>query len=192
MYGLKNAACGRFCWYAPVARGVVVLAIRSALRLRLGGQRTMALLPTWNPAHVQTRNHSLAGLTVVPSAWSLATSAPACSTPSRRCSAPAVPFTHRQRLRRAVLIFWTLTIIVSAQIRGAGAARRQQRRGRPGGHAGAGLARGEGSSPALRRWMLLVGIFGTCLFYGDGVITPAITVLGGGGLEVMSPAFMAP
>ena len=25
--------------------------------------------------------------------------------------------------------------------------------------------------------MLLIGVFGTCLFYGDGVITPAISVL---------------
>ncbi len=40
--------------------------------------------------------------------------------------------------------------------------------------------------------MLLVGIFGTCLFYGDGVITPAITVLGAmEGLEVVSPQFKA-
>ena len=44
--------------------------------------------------------------------------------------------------------------------------------------------------PHLRRVLLLVGIFGTCLFYGDGVITPAITVLGAvEGLEVVSPAF---
>jgi KUP system potassium uptake protein len=31
--------------------------------------------------------------------------------------------------------------------------------------------------PRLRRTLMLVGIFGTCLFYGDGVITPAISVL---------------
>jgi KUP system potassium uptake protein len=44
--------------------------------------------------------------------------------------------------------------------------------------------------PALRNKMLLVGIFGTCLFYGDGVITPAISVLSAvEGLEVVSPAF---
>jgi KUP system potassium uptake protein len=44
--------------------------------------------------------------------------------------------------------------------------------------------------PALRRVLLLVGIFGTCLFYGDGVITPAISVLSAvEGLEVVSPAF---
>ncbi len=47
--------------------------------------------------------------------------------------------------------------------------------------------------PKLRHGMLLVGIFGTCLFYGDGVITPAITVLGAmqEGLEVVSPQFKA-
>ena len=44
--------------------------------------------------------------------------------------------------------------------------------------------------PKLRSKMLLVGIFGTCLFYGDGVITPAISVLSAvEGLEVVSPAF---
>ena len=36
-------------------------------------------------------------------------------------------------------------------------------------------------------WLLGVGIFGTCLFYGDGVITPAISVLSAvEGLEVVS------
>lgn len=44
--------------------------------------------------------------------------------------------------------------------------------------------------PRLRRVLLLVGIFGTCLFYGDGVITPAISVLSAvEGLEVVSPTF---
>jgi len=44
--------------------------------------------------------------------------------------------------------------------------------------------------PRLRRVLLVVGIFGTSLFYGDGVITPAISVLSAvEGLEVVSPAF---
>jgi len=44
--------------------------------------------------------------------------------------------------------------------------------------------------PRLRRFLLVIGIFGTCLFYGDGVITPAISVLGAmEGLEVVSPQF---
>ncbi|MDP3171315.1 MAG: potassium transporter Kup, partial [Polaromonas sp.] len=44
--------------------------------------------------------------------------------------------------------------------------------------------------PKLRRWLLAVGIFGTAIFYGDGVITPAISVLSAvEGLELLSPAF---
>ncbi|MEY5028916.1 MAG: Low affinity potassium transport system protein kup [Pseudomonadota bacterium] len=44
--------------------------------------------------------------------------------------------------------------------------------------------------PALRKRLLFIGIFGTCLFYGDGVITPAISVLSAvEGLEVISPNF---
>ncbi|MDP3139198.1 MAG: potassium transporter Kup, partial [Burkholderiaceae bacterium] len=44
--------------------------------------------------------------------------------------------------------------------------------------------------PRLRRVLLAVGIFGTSLFYGDGVSTPAISVLSAiEGLEVVSPAF---
>lgn len=41
-----------------------------------------------------------------------------------------------------------------------------------------------------RRAMLLMGIFGAALFYGDGVITPAISVLSAvEGLQVASPLF---
>jgi len=43
--------------------------------------------------------------------------------------------------------------------------------------------------PRLRRVLLLLGVFGATLFYGDSVITPAISVLGAmEGLEVMTPA----
>ena len=43
--------------------------------------------------------------------------------------------------------------------------------------------------PALRRRLLFVGIFGTAIFFGDGVITPAISVLGAvEGLQVAAPA----
>ena len=43
--------------------------------------------------------------------------------------------------------------------------------------------------PALRHGLLLLGVFGATLFYGDSVITPAISVLGAmEGLEVVTPA----
>jgi KUP system potassium uptake protein len=42
--------------------------------------------------------------------------------------------------------------------------------------------------PPLRRALLVVGIFGTAIFFGDGVITPAISVLSAvEGLEVAAP-----
>jgi KUP system potassium uptake protein len=47
-----------------------------------------------------------------------------------------------------------------------------------------GIARGE-----RRRWWLVgLGIFGAAMFYGDGMITPAISVLGAvEGLEIVTP-----
>jgi len=44
--------------------------------------------------------------------------------------------------------------------------------------------------PALRQFLLLLGVFGATLFYGDSVITPAVSVMGAiEGLEVVSPQF---
>lgn len=42
----------------------------------------------------------------------------------------------------------------------------------------------------LRRFIVVIGLFGAALFYGDGVITPAISVLSAvEGLEVVTPTF---
>lgn len=42
--------------------------------------------------------------------------------------------------------------------------------------------------PQLRRRLLLLGTFGACLFYGDSVLTPAISVLSAvEGLEIVTP-----
>jgi len=42
--------------------------------------------------------------------------------------------------------------------------------------------------PRMRSWLLLLGLFGATLFYGDSVITPAISVLGAmEGLSVVTP-----
>ncbi len=47
-------------------------------------------------------------------------------------------------------------------------------------------------SGANRRWLILLGLFGTALLYGDGMITPAISVLAAvEGLEVAAPALDA-
>lgn len=45
-----------------------------------------------------------------------------------------------------------------------------------------------GKTSALRRWFLPLGLVGAALFYGDGVITPAISVVSAvEGLETISP-----
>jgi KUP system potassium uptake protein len=49
------------------------------------------------------------------------------------------------------------------------------------------------SRPAeARHWLMLLGLFGACLLYGDGTITPAISVLSAvEGLHVAAPALEA-
>jgi len=50
-------------------------------------------------------------------------------------------------------------------------------------------ARAAGQTPTRRLVLLLIGVFGAALFYGDSVITPAISVLSAvEGLEVVAPA----
>jgi KUP system potassium uptake protein len=87
------------------------------------------------------------------------------------------------------ILFWTLTLIVSLKY--VVLVLRADNNGEGGLVAMLALATNAvNDKPQLRRILLLVGIFGTCLFYGDGVITPAISVLGAvEGLEVISPRF---
>ncbi|WP_296446043.1 potassium transporter Kup [Rhodoferax sp. UBA5149] len=100
-----------------------------------------------------------------------------------------VPFTPDNVYGILSIFFWTLTIIVS--IKYVVLVLRADNNGEGGLVAMLALAsQSVKDKPELRRVLLLVGIFGTCLFYGDGVITPAISVLSSvEGLEVISPAF---
>ena len=87
------------------------------------------------------------------------------------------------------MFFWTLTIIVSVKY--VVLVLRADNAGEGGLVAMLALAsQAVVDRPRLRSVLLLVGIFGTSLFYGDGVITPAISVLSAvEGLEVVSPHF---
>ena len=100
-----------------------------------------------------------------------------------------MPFTPDNVHGILSLFFWTLTVIVSLKY--VTLVLRADNHGEGGLVAMLALAaQTVKDQPRLRKWLLLVGIFGTCLFYGDGVITPAITVLGAvEGLEVISPHF---
>ncbi|MBK9348379.1 MAG: potassium transporter Kup [Burkholderiaceae bacterium] len=100
-----------------------------------------------------------------------------------------VPFTHDNVYGVLSIFFWTLTVIVSLKY--VTLVLRADNHGEGGLVAMLALAsQSVKHRPVLRRVLLIVGIFGTCLFYGDGVITPAISVLSAvEGLEVISPNF---
>ncbi len=100
-----------------------------------------------------------------------------------------VPFTTENIYGILSIFFWTLTTIVSVKY--VVLVLRADNNGEGGLVAMLALAsQAVKGSPRLRRVLLTVGIFGTALFYGDGVITPAISVLSAvEGLEVLSPEF---
>ncbi len=100
-----------------------------------------------------------------------------------------VPFTIDNVYGILSIFFWTLTVIVSLKY--VVLVLRADNNGEGGLIAMLALAsQAVKDKPKLRRFLLGIGIFGTALFYGDGVITPAISVLSAiEGLEVFSPRF---
>jgi KUP system potassium uptake protein len=92
-------------------------------------------------------------------------------------------------------IFWSLLIVVTLKY--ITLIMRADNRGEGGILALTALvSRGLEDRARMRWWLVGIGIFGAAMFYGDGMITPAITVLGAvEGLEVIAPAlhpFVAP
>jgi KUP system potassium uptake protein len=86
------------------------------------------------------------------------------------------------------LVFWTITLIVSVKF--VTFIMRAANHGEGGIMALVALVRGVNVRSRHRTFLLIaLGIFGASLFYGDGMITPAISVLSAvEGLEVAAPA----
>jgi KUP system potassium uptake protein len=99
-----------------------------------------------------------------------------------------VPLTPTNVYGVLSLVFWTITVVVS--IKYVVLILRADNNGEGGLIAMLALAsQAVRGKPALRRRLLFIGIFGTAIFFGDGVITPAISVLGAvEGLQVAAPA----
>jgi KUP system potassium uptake protein len=102
-----------------------------------------------------------------------------------------VPATPDNILGVLSLIFWTMTTIVSVKY--VLLILRADNNGEGGLIAMLALATtAVKDRPQLRRVLMVVGLFGTAIFYGDGVITPAISVLSAvEGLEVAAPGLHA-
>jgi len=101
--------------------------------------------------------------------------------------AHALPLTSANVLGILSIVFWSLIVIVtlkyvmlmmSADNRGEGGILALT----------ALVSRGLEEHPDLRWWLVGFGIFGAAMFYGDSMITPAISVLGAvEGLEIIAP-----
>jgi len=98
-----------------------------------------------------------------------------------------VPIDEGSVLGILSLVFWALMTVVS--IKYIAFIMRANNKGEGGIMALMALVlRGE-RDPGRARFLLLMGLFGAALFYGDGLITPAISVLSAvEGLEIATPA----
>ena len=99
-----------------------------------------------------------------------------------------VALTNGNLIGAVSVIFWGLMMVVTLKY--VLLILRADNRGEGGIMALTALAaQAAGSTPARRTALLLTGVLGAALFYGDSVITPAISVLGAvEGLEVLAPA----
>ena len=103
--------------------------------------------------------------------------------------ARGIPLDANHLIGAVSVIFWGLMLVVTLKY--VLLILRADNRGEGGIMALTALAaKAAGSSPRKRLILLLIGVFGAALFYGDSVITPAISVLSAvEGLEVATPAF---
>ncbi len=100
-----------------------------------------------------------------------------------------MPMTHDNVLGVLSLVFWSLVVVVSLKY--VVFIMRADNRGEGGIMALTALAlRKVNPAGKLPWWLAVLGMFGAALFYGDGAITPAISVLSAvEGLAVATPAF---
>jgi KUP system potassium uptake protein len=102
--------------------------------------------------------------------------------------ATGVPLDHAHLVGAVSAIFWALMLVVTLKY--VLLVLRADNRGEGGALALAALAaHAVRDRPRARAALLLLGVAGAALFYGDSVLTPAISVLGAmEGLQVMTPA----
>ena len=100
----------------------------------------------------------------------------------------AVPLTQDNVLGVLSLVFWSLNFVISFKY--IAMVLRADNRGEGGILALLALVRPRGAASRKGQFLLMLGLFGAALLYGDGVITPAISVISAvEGLHVATPAF---
>jgi KUP system potassium uptake protein len=103
-------------------------------------------------------------------------------------SANGLPLNPENIIGIVSLIFWSLMVVVTLKY--VTLIMRADNHGEGGIMALLALAASSvADKPRLRRSLLVIGVFGAALFYGDGVITPAISVLSAvEGLKLATPS----
>jgi KUP system potassium uptake protein len=106
-------------------------------------------------------------------------------------SGVGVPLDAQHIIGAVSTIFWGLMLVVTLKY--VILILRADNNGEGGAMALTALAaHAAGGTPRRRTLIMLVGMFGATLFFGDSVITPAVTVMGAvEGLEVVTPALKA-
>jgi KUP system potassium uptake protein len=100
----------------------------------------------------------------------------------------SIPVTPENVIGVLSLVVWSLNFVVSFKY--IGFVLRADNRGEGGILALLALVRPLGKTSSGRALLITLGLFGAALLYGDGVITPAISVLGAvEGMSVATPAF---
>jgi len=102
-----------------------------------------------------------------------------------------VPLNPETIIGAVSVVFWALMLVVTLKY--VVLILRADNRGEGGIVALLALAsQSTAGRPVLRRRLLWLGTFGACLFYGDSVLTPAISVLSAvEGLEIVTPTLKA-
>lgn len=99
-----------------------------------------------------------------------------------------IPVTPENILGMLSLVFWAIVILVSLKY--VAVIMRADNRGEGGSLALLALVTEKAKSPRLAWVVTLLGIFAAALFFGDSMITPAISVLSAvEGVEIVTPAF---
>ena len=144
-------------------------------------------LPASSPS--DTRRHGLAALTLgaIGVVYGDIGTSPLYTVKEVFAPHTGVPLDPAHLIGAVSTIFWALMLVVTLKY--VVLILRADNHGEGGGLALTALAAAAvNNHPRLRQGLLLLGVFGATLFYGDSVITPAISVLGAmEGLQVIAP-----
>ena len=142
-----------------------------------------------NPPHSEIQRQSTAALTLgaIGVVYGDIGTSPLYTVKEIFLPANGVALTHENLIGAVSAIFWALMLVVTLKY--VILILRADNRGEGGALALTALAaNAEKGRPRLRHFLLMLGLFGATLFYGDSIITPAISVLGAvEGLEIATP-----